>query len=74
MYALHFIEVVTHAEHGLVPIHAASWRQLRQPRLNLERTQTALLSLAGITRQRVIAIEMCDLSVGMLAYASAGSP
>jgi transcriptional regulator with XRE-family HTH domain len=43
--------------------------QLRQRRLNRGLTQAALASLAGITRQKVIAIEKGDLSVGMLAYA-----
>ncbi|MDP3978306.1 MAG: helix-turn-helix domain-containing protein [Pseudomonas sp.] len=43
--------------------------QLRQRRLNRGLTQAALASLAGITRQKVIAIEKGDLSVGMVAYA-----
>ncbi len=43
--------------------------QLRQRRLNRGLTQAALASLAGITRQKVIAIEKGDLSVGMIAYA-----
>ncbi|MGP0171403.1 helix-turn-helix transcriptional regulator [Pseudomonas sp. NCHU5208] len=43
--------------------------QLRQRRLNRGLTQAALASLAGITRQKVIAIEKGDLSVGMMAYA-----
>lgn len=44
-------------------------RQIRQRRLNLGLTQAKLASLAGITRQKVIAIEKGDLSVGMTAYA-----
>lgn len=40
--------------------------QLRQRRLNRRLTQAALASLAGITRQKVIAIEKGDLSVGGL--------
>ncbi|MBT2339178.1 MULTISPECIES: helix-turn-helix transcriptional regulator [Pseudomonas] len=43
--------------------------QLRQRRLNRGLTQVKLASLAGITRQKVIAIEKGDLSVGMVAYA-----
>lgn len=43
--------------------------QIRQRRLNRGLTQSALAALAGITRQRVIAIEKGDLSVGMMAYA-----
>lgn len=43
--------------------------QLRQRRLNRGLTQAALASLAGITRQKVIAIEKGDLTVGMMAYA-----
>lgn len=43
--------------------------QLRQRRLNRGLTQAKLASLAGITRQKVIAVEKGDLSVGMLAYA-----
>ncbi len=43
--------------------------QLRQRRLNRGLTQAALASMAGITRQKVIAIERGDLSVGMMAYA-----
>lgn len=39
--------------------------QLRQRRLNRGLTQVALASLAGITRQKVIAIEKGGLSVGM---------
>lgn len=44
-------------------------QQVRQRRLNLGLTQAKLASLAGITRQKVIAIEKGDLSVGMMAYA-----
>ena len=44
-------------------------QQLRQRRLNRGLTQAALASLAYITRQKVIAIEKGDLSVGMMAYA-----
>lgn len=43
--------------------------QVRQRRLNRGLTQAALASLAGITRQKVIAVEKGDLSVGMMAYA-----
>ncbi|BCR26539.1 helix-turn-helix transcriptional regulator [Aquipseudomonas alcaligenes] len=44
-------------------------QQIRQRRLNLGLTQAKLASLAGITRQKVIAVEKGDLSVGMTAYA-----
>lgn len=43
--------------------------QIRQRRLNRGLTQEAIASLAGITRQKVIAIEKGELSVGMMAYA-----
>ncbi len=43
--------------------------QLRQRRFNRGLTQAALASLAGLTRQKIIAIEKGDLSVGILAYA-----
>ncbi|KQW33415.1 MULTISPECIES: helix-turn-helix transcriptional regulator [Pseudomonas] len=43
--------------------------QVRQRRLNRGLTQANLANLAGVTRQKVIAIEKGDLSVGMLAYA-----
>lgn len=39
--------------------------QLRLRRLNRGLTQVALASLAGITRQKVIAIEKGGLSVGV---------
>lgn len=45
--------------------------QVRQRRLNRGLTQARLATLAGITRQKVIAIEKGDLSVGMVAYARA---
>ncbi len=44
-------------------------QQLRQRRLSLGLTQAALASLAYLTRQKVIAIEKGDLSVGVMAYA-----
>lgn len=44
-------------------------QQLRQRRLNRGLTQAALASLACLTRQKAIAIEKGDLSVGMMAYA-----
>lgn len=43
--------------------------QVRQRRLNRGLTQAKLAALASITRQKVIAIERGDLSVGMAAYA-----
>lgn len=45
--------------------------QLRQRRLNRGLTQARLAALAGITRQKVIAIEKGELTVGMSAYARA---
>ncbi|WP_024657924.1 helix-turn-helix domain-containing protein [Pseudomonas syringae USA007] len=42
---------------------------IRQRRLNRGLTQARLAALAAITRQKVIAIEKGDLSVGMMAYA-----
>jgi HTH-type transcriptional regulator/antitoxin HipB len=46
-------------------------QQLRQRRLNRGLTQAALASLACLNRQKIIAIEKGDLSVGMMAYARA---
>ncbi len=43
--------------------------QIRQRRQNRGLTQAKLAVLAGITRQKIIAIERGDLSVGMMAYA-----
>ena len=43
--------------------------QMRQRRLNRGLTQARLAALAGVTRQKIIAIEKGDLSVGMTAYA-----
>lgn len=43
--------------------------QIRQRRLNRGMTQARLAALAFVTRQKVIAIEKGDLSVGMTAYA-----
>lgn len=43
--------------------------QIRQRRLNRGLTQVRLAALAGVTRQKIIAIEKGDLSVGMTAYA-----
>lgn len=42
---------------------------IRRRRLNRGLTQARLAVLAGITRQKVIAIEKGDLTVGMAAYA-----
>ncbi|CAH0212770.1 hypothetical protein SRABI112_02174 [Pseudomonas mediterranea] len=50
-------------------ITARLGEQLKQRRLNRGLTQARLAGLAGITRQKVIAIEKGDLSVGMAAYA-----
>lgn len=44
--------------------------QIRQRRLNLGMTQADLAKLAGLTRQKVIAVEKGSLSVGMFAYAN----
>lgn len=43
--------------------------QMRQRRLNRGLTQARLAAFAGVTRQKIIAIEKGDLSVGMTAYA-----
>lgn len=45
--------------------------QIRTRRSNRGLTQAGLASLAGITRQKVIAIEKGSHSVGMAAYARA---
>lgn len=45
--------------------------QVRQRRQSRGLTQARLAALAGITRQKVIAIEKGDLTVGMTAYARA---
>lgn len=50
-------------------ITARLGQQVRKRRLNLGLTQAKLASLAGITRQKVIAVERGDLSVGIAAYA-----
>lgn len=50
-------------------ITARLGEQVRQRRLHRGLTQASLAALAGVTRQKVIAIERGDLSVGMAAYA-----
>ncbi|WP_047283438.1 MULTISPECIES: helix-turn-helix transcriptional regulator [Pseudomonas] len=50
-------------------ITARLGEQVRQHRLHRGLTQAGLAALAGVTRQKVIAIERGDLSVGMAAYA-----
>ncbi|MDU9392435.1 helix-turn-helix transcriptional regulator [Pseudomonas sp. zfem002] len=44
--------------------------QIRVRRLNRGLTQAELASLAGLTRQKVIAVEKGSPSVGMFAYAN----
>lgn len=44
-------------------------RQIREKRMNRGLTQAKLAELAGLTRQKVIAVEKGTLSVSMLAYA-----
>lgn len=43
--------------------------QIRQKRLNRGLTQAELAARAGLTRQKVIAVEKGSLSAGMAAYA-----
>jgi len=43
-------------------------QQLRQRRLNRGLTQADLAELAGLTRQKVIAVERGDSRVGLVAY------
>ena len=43
--------------------------QIRQRRLNRGLTQAKLASMAGLTRQKIIAAEKGSLSVAMMAYA-----
>lgn len=52
-----------------VLITARLGEQIRQSRLNRGLTQARLAALAAVTRQKIIAIEKGDLSVGMTAYA-----
>lgn len=44
-------------------------RQIREKRMNRGLTQAQLAELAGLTRQKVIAVEKGVLSVSMMAYA-----
>lgn len=44
-------------------------KQIRDKRLNRGLTQARLAELAGLTRQKVIAVEKGTLSVAMVAYA-----
>ena len=44
--------------------------KIRQRRLNRGLTQADLASLAGLTRQKVIAVEKGSMAVGMFAYAN----
>lgn len=44
-------------------------QQVREKRINRGLTQAQLADLAGLTRQKVIAVEKGTLSVAMVAYA-----
>ncbi|MBV7496925.1 helix-turn-helix domain-containing protein [Pseudomonas sp. PDM24] len=44
-------------------------KQIREKRMNRSLTQANLAELAGLTRQKVIAVEKGTLSVSMSAYA-----
>ena len=44
-------------------------QQIRERRLNRGLTQAGLADIAGLTRQKVIAVEKGGISVGMTAYA-----
>lgn len=44
-------------------------KQIREKRVNRGLTQAKLAELAGLTRQKVIAVEKGTLSVSMSAYA-----
>lgn len=44
-------------------------KQIREKRMNRGLTQASLAELAGLTRQKVIAVEKGTLSVSMNAYA-----
>ncbi|KPC36231.1 Uncharacterized protein ABJ99_0420 [Pseudomonas syringae pv. cilantro] len=54
-------------DHSLITTRLGE--QIRQRRLNRGLTQARVAELAAVTRQKIIAIEKGDLSVGMLAYA-----
>lgn len=56
-------------DHSLITTRLGE--QVRQRRQSRGLTQARLAALAGITRQKVIAIEKGDLTVGMTAYARA---
>jgi DNA-binding XRE family transcriptional regulator len=43
--------------------------QIRERRINRGLTQASLAELAGLTRQKVIAVEKGTLTVAMIAYA-----
>ncbi|MGF6206347.1 helix-turn-helix domain-containing protein [Pseudomonas sp. ADAK2] len=43
--------------------------QIREKRMNRGLTQANLAELAGLTRQKVIAVEKGSPSIGMIAYA-----
>ena len=44
-------------------------KQLRERRIHRGLTQARLAELAGLTRQKVIAVEQASLNVSMMAYA-----
>jgi HTH-type transcriptional regulator/antitoxin HipB len=46
-------------------------RQIRERRLSRGLTQAGLADIAGLTRQKIIAVEKGSVSVGMAAYARA---
>lgn len=54
-------------DHSLITTRLGE--QIRERRLNRGLTQVRLAEMAAVTRQKVIAIEKGDLTVGMTAYA-----
>ncbi|VVN35092.1 hypothetical protein PS662_05110 [Pseudomonas fluorescens] len=54
-------------DHSLLIFRLA--KQVREKRTNRGLTQAQLADLAGVTRQKVIAVEKGDPSVSMMAYA-----
>ncbi|MGE8147365.1 helix-turn-helix transcriptional regulator [Pseudomonas frederiksbergensis] len=44
-------------------------KQIREKRMNRGLTQANLAQLAGLTRQKIIAVEKGSTSIGVIAYA-----
>jgi DNA-binding XRE family transcriptional regulator len=69
VYTVRWPTNVTVTAHGLFTDHFPSGYANTPKRINRGLTQVQLAKLAGLTRQKVIAVEKGTLTVGMIAFA-----